>query len=290
MVIYFFSKLKQFKKKETKRADGADGSNTNGAITSHVSTSQSAEDVTAAMAVNSGRSTPQSTQSIEWTSKSKLANNIMSNVTVETNNVSPPSSKSHYPQSPPAAQFGANFLTPNDLSSLSPVQFKEQLQLHVQTIGILVAEKAELQSKLHQQTKKCDKKQDECDELMGRLKVSRQKITDLEKLIQQMNHTAVENDSQNGHEASNTNVQKLLGELSSKDFLIDEIRQRLTESQEKLTAKQHEVEQLAQLTVELKSQLEISQLKVNQLLNQTSGSAPQLLPVNSDEVFYKLTA
>jgi len=36
--------------------------------------------------------------------------------------------------------------------------------------GILVAEKAELQSKLHQAMKKIDKKQDECDELSGRLK------------------------------------------------------------------------------------------------------------------------
>jgi hypothetical protein len=34
----------------------------------------------------------------------------------------------------------------------------------------LVAEKAELQSKLHQALKKIDKKQDECDELSGRLK------------------------------------------------------------------------------------------------------------------------
>ena len=54
-------------------------------------------------------------------------------------------------------------------ANMNPAAFKEQLQLHVQTIGILVAEKAELQSKLHQMTKKCDKKQDECDELMGRL-------------------------------------------------------------------------------------------------------------------------
>lgn len=36
-----------------------------------------------------------------------------------------------------------------------------------------MAEKAELQSKLHQALKKIDKKQDECDEMSGRLKGNR---------------------------------------------------------------------------------------------------------------------
>ena len=64
-----------------------------------------------------------------------------------------------------------------NLNSIPESHFKEQLQLHVQTIGILVAEKAELQSKLQQAFKKSDKKQEECDELAGRLKASRQKIS-----------------------------------------------------------------------------------------------------------------
>lgn len=60
---------------------------------------------------------------------------------------------------------------------------KEQLQLHMQTIGILVAEKTELHSKLQQTLKKCDKSQNENDELLGRLKAARNKINELEKVV-----------------------------------------------------------------------------------------------------------
>lgn len=69
--------------------------------------------------------------------------------------------------------------------------YQEQLQLHLQTIGILVAEKTELQSTLQQTVKKIDKKQEEIDELAGRLKASRQKISDLERYINQSNDSSV---------------------------------------------------------------------------------------------------
>ena len=59
--------------------------------------------------------------------------------------------------------------------------FREQLQLHAQTIGVLVAEKTELHSTLQQTAKKCEKFERENDELLGRLKASRQRITDLER-------------------------------------------------------------------------------------------------------------
>jgi hypothetical protein len=45
---------------------------------------------------------------------------------------------------------------------------REQLQLHVQTIGILVAEKTELQAKLQQEIIKVDMKQEEIDELTSK--------------------------------------------------------------------------------------------------------------------------
>jgi chromosome segregation ATPase len=72
--------------------------------------------------------------------------------------------------------------------------FQEQLQLHLQTIGILVAEKTELQSTLQQTMKKIDKKQEEIDELGGRLKASRQKINDLEKYISQNTDSSFKNE------------------------------------------------------------------------------------------------
>lgn len=169
------------------------------------------------------------------------------------------------PITPIQSEFPSNSLNIlNPDSPLSQAQFKEQLQLHVQTIGILVAEKAELQSKLQQQTKKSDKKQDECDELMGRLKASRQKITDLEKLVQQLSS---QQNSEQSSNSPNIETNRLQSELSSKEMLIDELRIRLDESNEKLSIKQQETQKLAQLTLDLKSQLEIMQLKMSQLLN-----------------------
>ena len=69
--------------------------------------------------------------------------------------------------------------------------FHEQLQLHLQTIGILVAEKTELQSTLQQALRKVDKKQEEIEELSGRLKASRQRIGDLEKCIEQSSDVSI---------------------------------------------------------------------------------------------------
>lgn len=68
--------------------------------------------------------------------------------------------------------------------------YEEQLSLHLQTIGILVAEKTELQSTLQQTLKKIDKKQEEIDELSGRLKASRQKIIDLEFQLSETNDSS----------------------------------------------------------------------------------------------------
>ena len=54
-------------------------------------------------------------------------------------------------------------------------------QVHIQTIGILVAEKSELQSSLGQSQKSAEKRLEEVEELSGRLKASRVRVTDLER-------------------------------------------------------------------------------------------------------------
>ena len=158
--------------------------------------------------------------------------------------------------------------------SLAASQFREQLQLHVQTIGILVAEKAELLSKLQQQTKKSDKKQEECDELTGRLKASRQKIVDMEKLITQLSETHEAAVARNPSENIAAQVEQLRHELDSRQLLVDELRLRLAESDERVHAQQTESGQLAQVTHDLKSQLEIMQLKMLQM-SQSDGSVEE---------------
>ncbi|RNA40634.1 golgin subfamily A member 2 [Brachionus plicatilis] len=140
-----------------------------------------------------------------------------------------------------------------NLSSLSHTdlgldQLKDQLKLHIQTIGVLVAEKTELQSKLNQQTKKSDKKQDECDELAGRLKASRQKISQLEKLLQQLECTRPmeKKPEQN--------------QFDSRDLIIDEQTTQINELSQKLGKKSEEIGELIQLVSKLKSQIELVQI------------------------------
>lgn len=163
------------------------------------------------------------------------------------------------------------------VANMNPAAFKEQLQLHVQTIGILVAEKAEMQSKLHQATKKCDKKQDECDELMGRLKASRQKISDLEKQVQQnLAGSSSASESTNAAAASSGEIEFLKSELNSKHLLIDELKIRQSESSERIAQKQQENQRLSQLCLELKSQLELLQMKLTQFNNDnTNGTSKE---------------
>ena len=54
----------------------------------------------------------------------------------------------------------------------------------MQTIGILVAEKTDISAKLTQSFKQLERKQNEMDELYGRLKASRERVQELEKEIQ----------------------------------------------------------------------------------------------------------
>ncbi|CAL4122702.1 unnamed protein product, partial [Meganyctiphanes norvegica] len=63
---------------------------------------------------------------------------------------------------------------------------REQLQVHIQTIGILVAEKSELQSALTHAKHALQQKQGSSTDLQGRLSASRQRVCDLEGEIRDL--------------------------------------------------------------------------------------------------------
>ncbi len=67
-------------------------------------------------------------------------------------------------------------------------------QIHVQTIGILVAEKTDISAKLTQSIKQFERKQSEIDEIQGRLKASRERVEELEKLTQNSTSNAQKRD------------------------------------------------------------------------------------------------
>ncbi len=152
---------------------------------------------------------------------------------------------------------------------------KEQLQLHVQTIGILVAEKTELHSKLQQTSLKSDRLQEENDELLGRLKTSRQKIGDLERLVQSQ-HDQISN--QNSHSYSFNSlsnsptfdsegqryIERLKTELNSYVSVNEELRLRLDELAEANKSKDQDKYRMQRENLDLKSELELIQLKFQQ--------------------------
>lgn len=150
---------------------------------------------------------------------------------------------------------------------------KEQLQLHVQTIGILVAEKTELHSKLQQTEKKCDKFEHENDELLGRLKASRQKITDLERHVQYQQDQRLSTDHNSTSSSpvfdmdSQTYIERLKSELNSIQSVNVELKMKLDEASEYGLAKDGELNYLQHKNQELSSQVELVNLKLTQFSN-----------------------
>lgn len=68
--------------------------------------------------------------------------------------------------------------------------FSFSIKIHVQTIGILVAEKTDITAKLTQSIKQIERKQSEIDEIQGRLKASRERVEELEKSNQNSSSNA----------------------------------------------------------------------------------------------------
>jgi hypothetical protein len=54
-------------------------------------------------------------------------------------------------------------------------------KIHVQTIGVLVAEKTDISARLTQSLKQLERKQGDMDEIQGRLKASRERVEELER-------------------------------------------------------------------------------------------------------------
>lgn len=170
--------------------------------------------------------------------------------------------------------FPYNSLTETSSFNNQSDYVKDQLQLHVQTIGILVAEKTELHSKLQQTIKKCDKTQDDNDELLGRLKASRHKITELEQLVQsqheQIQNQQVSNSFSNSPTFENSSsdadklTERMRSELNSMYSVNEELRMRLNEATENAAVKAQEAQFLQKSSAELKSQLELMNIKLTQ--------------------------
>lgn len=147
---------------------------------------------------------------------------------------------------------------------------REQLQVHIQTIGILVAEKTELQSSLSQYQQTAKQKAGEVEEFQGRLKASRQRVSDLEREL--ATTTLSSQQIEKSNKQNSKEVDRLKMDIYKVNKLNEELEQCNSELQEKLSGKLSECKSQAERIEDLQSRLAMTELRVKQL---SSGSSEQ---------------
>ncbi|GIY61496.1 golgin subfamily A member 2 [Caerostris darwini] len=143
------------------------------------------------------------------------------------------------------------------------VVLKDQLQVHIQTIGILVAEKTELQSSLSLSQQTAKQKAGEIEELQGRLRASRQRASDLEREIITLSN------SNQQLEKANKEYVKDVERLKSENYKIGKLNEELkaanAELTQKLTKKINDFQALEKELLECRNKLSIAQTQAQQI-------------------------
>lgn len=150
-------------------------------------------------------------------------------------------------------------------------QLQEQLQNHIQTIGILVGEKTELSAMLSQAQTSSKQKTVELEELQEKLKNSNNKISALEGELSSLKSEK----TRYGEVAAEQNeaFYKLRAEYENLKLSRDELSQDLAELHEKLSASSAENIQLQKQLQEVNSQLSLANIRIQQL---TMGDTAQV--------------
>ncbi|XP_013364841.1 PREDICTED: golgin subfamily A member 2 isoform X3 [Chinchilla lanigera] len=148
------------------------------------------------------------------------------------------------------------------------VALREQLQVHIQTIGILVSEKAELHTALAHTQQAARQKAGECEDLAGRLKSSRQRVGELEKTLSAVSTQQKQAEKYNKELTEERDTLRL--ELFKNNKSNEDLKQHNSELEERLRVLTAE-NAASQLGVEeLQKKLEMSELLLQQF---SSGSA-----------------
>ncbi|WAR30727.1 GOGA2-like protein [Mya arenaria] len=146
---------------------------------------------------------------------------------------------------------------------------KEQLQVHIQTIGILVAEKTELQSQLAQAQKIGEQRQGDLEDLTGRLKTSKQRVADLERTLANTSSSSQKLEMTSKESAKEIDRLKL--ELFKLNKSHEEAKQTISETRGKFKSKTSEYNSLQQRLSEVTQKLELAELYNHQLSNENQS-------------------
>ncbi|XP_041916064.1 golgin subfamily A member 2 isoform X3 [Alosa sapidissima] len=144
---------------------------------------------------------------------------------------------------------------------------REQLQVHIQTIGILVSEKTELQTALSYTQQAARQKSADAEELNNRLQASKQRVSELERTLSTVST------QQKQFDKHNKELEKERDSLRLEVFRLnnsnEEARQQSSELTEQLRQRVSENSSLTLELDDLRRRLEMADVMLQQFSNQS---------------------
>ncbi|XP_044776724.1 golgin subfamily A member 2 isoform X3 [Neomonachus schauinslandi] len=144
---------------------------------------------------------------------------------------------------------------------------REQLQVHIQTIGILVSEKTDLQTALAHTQQAARQKAGESEDLASRLQSCRQRVGELERTLSAVSTQQKQTDRHNKDLTKERDALKL--ELYKNNKNNEDLTQQNSELDEKLRVLVNEKAGMQLRMEELQKKLEMSELLLQQFSSQS---------------------
>uniref|UniRef100_A0A3Q3KCY8 Golgin subfamily A conserved domain-containing protein n=1 Tax=Monopterus albus TaxID=43700 RepID=A0A3Q3KCY8_MONAL len=148
---------------------------------------------------------------------------------------------------------------------------REQLQVHIQTIGILVSEKSELQTALQYTQQAARQKTAEAEELNNRLQATKQRVSELERTLSSVST------QQKQFEKHNKDLVKERDSLRLEVFrlnnLSEESKQQSSEFSEKLKLSTQENGAMRLEVEDLRKRLEMAEIMLQQCSSQSDPTS-----------------
>ncbi|XP_074546260.1 golgin subfamily A member 2 isoform X2 [Halichoeres trimaculatus] len=148
---------------------------------------------------------------------------------------------------------------------------REQLQVHIQTIGILVSEKSELQTALQYTQQAARQKSADAEELNNRLQATKQRVAELERTLSSVSSQQKQFEKHNKEfekERDNLRLEVLRLNNSS-----EESKQQTSELSEQLKLRTEENVAMRMELEDLHKRLELADLMLQQYSNQSDPSS-----------------
>ncbi|XP_026513028.1 golgin subfamily A member 2 isoform X5 [Terrapene carolina triunguis] len=144
---------------------------------------------------------------------------------------------------------------------------REQLQVHIQTIGILVSEKSELQTALAHTQQAARQKSGEAEDLAARLQSSRQRVSELERTLSSISTQQKQLEKHNREVVKERDSLKL--DLYKQSKGSEELKQQNSELLEKLHSLVSENSAMKLDLEDLHKKLEMAELMIQQFSSQS---------------------